>query len=89
MIRRDIRLRPNACPLAGSCQIAVVLPKLHLSLVYDKLCVRKDRFSGVAPWPEAKAVAKNFYLILPERIELSAGPLQAFATWILDEARGM
>ncbi|WP_144109779.1 LysR substrate-binding domain-containing protein [Paraburkholderia sp. BCC1886] len=41
----------------------------------------------VAPWPDGKAITKNFCLVLPEPIELSEGPLQAFAKWILDEAR--
>ena len=40
----------------------------------------------VAPWPDGKAITKNFSLILPEPIGLSAAPLQAFATWILHEA---
>ncbi|WP_201646405.1 LysR substrate-binding domain-containing protein [Paraburkholderia metrosideri] len=43
----------------------------------------------VAPWPDGKAITKNFCLVLPEPIELSEGPLQAFAKWILDEARGL
>jgi DNA-binding transcriptional LysR family regulator len=43
----------------------------------------------VAPWPDGKAITKNFCLVLPEPIELSEGPLQAFAKWILAEARGL
>jgi DNA-binding transcriptional LysR family regulator len=42
----------------------------------------------VAPWPDGEAITKNFCLVLPEPLELSARPLQAFAKWILDEARG-
>ena len=30
---------------------------------------------------------ENFCLVLPEPIELADGPLRAFATWMLDEAR--
>ncbi|MBL3950346.1 LysR family transcriptional regulator, partial [Bacteroides thetaiotaomicron] len=43
----------------------------------------------VAPWPDGKAVTKNFCLVLPEPIELSEGPVQAFAEWVLGEARGL
>lgn len=42
----------------------------------------------VAPWPDREAITKNFCLVLPEPLELSARPLQAFAKWVLDEARG-
>ncbi|VVD80932.1 LysR family transcriptional regulator [Pandoraea capi] len=41
----------------------------------------------VAPWPKDKAVSKHFCLVLPEPIALSQGPVQAFAHWLLDEAR--
>ncbi|MFL9870782.1 LysR substrate-binding domain-containing protein [Paraburkholderia megapolitana] len=41
----------------------------------------------VAPWPDGKAITKNFCLVLPEPIELSEAPVQAFARWILEEAR--
>lgn len=43
----------------------------------------------VAPWPDGKAIAKNFCLVLPEPIELSEAPLRAFTTWILHEARAL
>ena len=41
----------------------------------------------VAPWPDGKVITKNFCLVLPEPIELSEGPLRAFANWILHETR--
>ncbi|MDR6475113.1 DNA-binding transcriptional LysR family regulator [Paraburkholderia graminis] len=41
----------------------------------------------VAPWPDGKVITKNFCLVLPEPIELSEGPLRAFAKWILHETR--
>lgn len=42
----------------------------------------------VAPWPDGKGLTKNFCLVLPEPIELSERPVQAFSKWILEEARG-
>ena len=41
----------------------------------------------VAPWRDGKVITKNFCLVLPEPIELSEGPLRAFAKWILHETR--
>ena len=41
----------------------------------------------VAPWPDGKAITKNFCLVLPEPIELCETPLPAFAKWLLEEAR--
>jgi DNA-binding transcriptional LysR family regulator len=43
----------------------------------------------VAPWPEGKSISKNFCLVLPVPIELAEAPLQAFAKWLLNEARGL
>ncbi|QHE93183.1 LysR family transcriptional regulator [Pandoraea fibrosis] len=40
----------------------------------------------VAPWPAGTTIIKNFCLVLPEPIELSGRPVQAFARWILEEA---
>ena len=41
----------------------------------------------VAPWPQGEAVSKTFCLVLSEPIGLTAGPVQAFAHWLQDEAR--
>lgn len=41
----------------------------------------------VAPWPEGKTISKTFCLVLPEPIGLSREPIQAFAQWLLDEAK--
>ena len=41
----------------------------------------------VAPWPMGKTVSKTFCLILPEPIGFSREPMQAFAQWLLDEAK--
>lgn len=43
----------------------------------------------VAPWPDSKAISKNFCLVLPEPIELSEKPLQVFAKWIHHEGQGL
>ncbi|MFJ2991419.1 LysR substrate-binding domain-containing protein [Pandoraea sp. NPDC087047] len=43
----------------------------------------------IAPWPEDKAVTKHFCLVLPNSIESSQTPVQAFAKWIIEEARGV
>jgi hypothetical protein len=40
-------------------------------------------------WPDSTTITKNFCPVLPEPIELSEAPLQAFAQWILHEARGL
>ncbi|SUA89551.1 LysR substrate-binding domain-containing protein [Pandoraea pulmonicola] len=71
-----------------SMLIEAALAGLGVALV-PRLYVETELEQGrlVAPWPEGKAIAKHFCLVLPEPIELSARPLQAFATWILDEAR--
>ncbi|CFB65239.1 LysR family transcriptional regulator [Pandoraea apista] len=42
----------------------------------------------VTPWPAGTTITKNFCLVLPEPIELSERPVQAFAKWILEEASG-
>ncbi|OZI23857.1 LysR family transcriptional regulator [Bordetella genomosp. 9] len=68
--------------------IEAALAGLGVALV-PRLYVETELASGrlVAPWPAAKSVSKTFCLILPEPIELSGEPIQAFARWILDEAR--
>jgi len=71
-----------------SMLIAAALAGLGVALV-PRLYVGAELEQGrlVAPWPDGKAITKNFCLVLPEPIELSEAPLQAFAKWILDEAR--
>ena len=72
-----------------SMLIAAALAGLGVALV-PRLYVGAELEEGrlVAPWPDGQAVAKNFCLVLPEPIELNEAPLQAFAKWILHEARG-
>lgn len=73
-----------------SMLIAAAVAGLGVALV-PRLYVEAELEQGslVAPWPDSKAIAKNFCLVLPEPIELSAAPLQAFAKWMLHEARGL
>jgi len=68
--------------------IEAALAGLGVALV-PRLYVETELASGrlVAPWPEGKTISKTFCLILPESIGLSAEPIQAFARWILDEAK--
>jgi DNA-binding transcriptional LysR family regulator len=72
-----------------SMLIEAALAGLGVALV-PRLYIGAELEQGrlVAPWPESKTVAKNFCLVLPEPIELAEGPLQAFAKWMLNEARG-
>jgi DNA-binding transcriptional LysR family regulator len=67
--------------------IEAALAGLGVALV-PRLYVGAELEQGrlVAPWPESNEVAKTFCLVLPEPVELSAEPLQAFATWILAQA---
>ncbi|WP_417070434.1 LysR substrate-binding domain-containing protein [Niveibacterium terrae] len=68
--------------------IEAALAGLGVALV-PRLYVERELALGslIAPWPEGKTISKTFCLILPEPIELSAEPIQAFAQWILDEAK--
>ncbi|MEQ5841211.1 LysR substrate-binding domain-containing protein [Paraburkholderia acidicola] len=68
--------------------IEAALAGLGVALV-PRLYVETELEEGrlVAPWPDGKAITKNFCLVLPEPIELSGAPVQAFAKWILEEAR--
>lgn len=68
--------------------IEAALAGLGVALV-PRLYVETELARGrlVAPWPEGKTIAKTFCLILPASIGLSSEPIQAFAQWILDEAR--
>ncbi|CAG9238857.1 Transcriptional regulator, LysR family [Paraburkholderia tropica] len=69
--------------------IEAALAGLGVALV-PRLYVGAELEQGrlVTPWPDGKGVAKNFCLVLPEPIESSEGPIQAFAQWLLEEARG-
>ncbi|MFM0074442.1 LysR substrate-binding domain-containing protein [Paraburkholderia sediminicola] len=73
-----------------SMLIEAALAGLGVALV-PRLYIGAELEQGrlVAPWPDGKAITKNFCLVLPEPIELSEGPLQAFAKWILHEAQGL
>ncbi len=73
-----------------SMLIEAAMAGLGVALV-PRLYVEAELEQGrlVAPWPDGKSIAKNFCLVLPEPVELSEAPLQAFANWILQEARGL
>ncbi|RKD73759.1 LysR substrate-binding domain-containing protein [Rhizobium sp. WW_1] len=68
--------------------IEAALAGLGVALV-PRLYVETELAEGrlVAPWPEGQSISKTFCLVLPEPIRLSDGPLQAFANWLLAEAR--
>jgi len=67
--------------------IEAALAGLGVALV-PRLYIEAELAQGrlVAPWPDGKTMAKTFCLVLPESIELSAGPVQAFAGWLIEEA---
>lgn len=73
-----------------SMLIAAAVAGLGVALV-PRLYIEAELEQGslVAPWPDSKAIAKNFCLVLPEPLELSEAPLQAFAKWMLGEAQGL
>jgi DNA-binding transcriptional LysR family regulator len=68
--------------------IEAALVGLGVALV-PRLYVEADIAEGrlVAPWPEGSSISKTFCLVMPEPMRVSEGPLQAFAAWILSEAR--
>jgi len=68
--------------------IEAALAGLGVALV-PRLYVEAELAQGrlVAPWPQGEAVSKTFCLVLSEPIGLTAGPVQAFAHWLQDEAR--
>ena len=72
-----------------SMLIEAALAGLGVALV-PRLYIEAELELGrlVALWPDGKAITKNFCLVLPEPIELAGGQLQAFAKWMLSEARG-
>lgn len=69
--------------------IQAALAGLGVALV-PRLYVETELDQGrlVAPWPQEKNVSKTFCLVLPEPLELSRAPLQTFAHWLCDQARG-
>lgn len=69
--------------------IEAALAGLGVALV-PRLYVEAELANGrlVAPWPEGRSISKTFCLVLPEPVRLSDGPLQTFADWILEEAKG-
>lgn len=71
-----------------SMQIAAALAGLGVALV-PLLYIESELAEGrlVAPWPAGTSIAKTFCLVLPEPIRLSDGPVQAFADWLISEAR--
>lgn len=68
--------------------IEAAVAGLGIALV-PRLYVETELSNGrlVAPWPEGTSISKTFCLVLPEPIRLSDGPVQAFAQWIVDEAK--
>ena len=68
--------------------IEAALAGLGVALV-PRLYVETEIADGrlVAPWPEGTSISKTFCFVMPEAIRLSEGPLQAFAEWLLAEAR--
>lgn len=73
-----------------SMLIEAALAGLGVALV-PRLYVRTELEQGrlIAPWPDARSITKKFCLVLPDPIELSAAPLQAFVKWILHEAQSV
>lgn len=70
--------------------IEAALAGLGVALV-PRIYIETELAQGrlAAPWPEGKTIAKAFCLILPESIGLSREPVQAFAQWLLDEAKAV
>jgi DNA-binding transcriptional LysR family regulator len=68
--------------------IEAALAGLGVALV-PRFYVETELAQGrlVAPWPDGKTISKTFCLVLPEPIGLSRAPVQAFAQWMLDEAK--
>ena len=71
-----------------SMQIEAALAGLGVALV-PRLYIETELAEGrlIAPWPDGMSISKTFCLVLPEPIRLSDGPIQAFANWLLKEAR--
>jgi DNA-binding transcriptional LysR family regulator len=71
-----------------SMLIEAALAGLGVALV-PRLYVQSELEQGrlLAPWPDGHTVSKNFCLVLPAALGLSATPVQAFAEWIMQEAQ--
>ena len=71
-----------------SMLIEAALAGLGVALV-PRLYVEAELSEGrlVAPWPDGESISKTFCLVLPEPIQLSDGPMQVFANWLLREAQ--
>lgn len=71
-----------------SMLIEAALAGLGVALV-PRLYIDAELEQGrlVAPWPAGRTIAKKVFLVLPEPIKLSERSLQAFADWVLDEAK--
>ncbi|MBO9123003.1 MULTISPECIES: LysR substrate-binding domain-containing protein [unclassified Rhizobium] len=71
-----------------SMQIEAALAGLGVALV-PRLYIETELTQGrlIAPWPDGTSISKTFCLVLPEPIRLSEGPIQAFANWLIKEAR--
>ena len=69
--------------------IEAALAGLGVALV-PRIYVETELSQGklVAPWPQKENVAKTFCLVLPQNLELSQRPIQAFAHWLLKETQG-
>lgn len=70
-----------------SMLIEAAIAGLGVALV-PRLYIAAEVAQGrlITPWPDSRSVTKRFCLVLPDPIELSASPMQAFAGWLLDEA---
>lgn len=68
--------------------IEAALAGLGVALV-PRLYVEAELADGrlIAPWPEGTSIAKTFCLVMPEPISMSEAPVQAFAEWLLGEAK--
>lgn len=76
--RYDLHYMLSAAALAG-LGVALV-PRIYIEAELEE-----GRL--VAPWPYGESISKTFCLVLPEPIQLSSGPIQIFANWLLKEAR--
>lgn len=68
--------------------IEAALAGLGVALI-PRLYIETELAQGrlIAPWPEGKSVSKTFCLVLPQALETSSAPLQAFAQWLRAEAQ--
>ncbi|MBB5367337.1 MULTISPECIES: LysR substrate-binding domain-containing protein [unclassified Janthinobacterium] len=68
--------------------IEAALAGMGVALV-PRLYIEEEIRQGrlVAPWPDGHTISKKFCLVLPEPMDLTASPLQAFALWLLEEAQ--